>query len=161
MAPSTVDACCVTPRTSTGPRQWRRADPQSESRQSHHPEAGHCCPDRTNGEHPPEPPTPGTAFGSPSGPKSVLRCVADTPPPQVLDQRPPTNGSAPRNALGAHGSWIGWGSPTALACRPAVATIGGALDRHDPRVSPTLRWVHRFWPNSRDGLQHQPLPQDH
>ena len=54
--PSTVDACRLTPLTSTGPRQWKRADPQGESRQSHHPEAGHCCPDRTNGGHPPEPP---------------------------------------------------------------------------------------------------------
>ena len=87
--PSTVDACRVTPLTSTGPRQWKRADPQGESRQSHHPEAGHCCPDRTNGGHPPEPPIWGTASDSPSGPKSVLRCVADTPPPRALGQRPP------------------------------------------------------------------------
>ena len=102
--PSTVDACRVTPLTSTGPRQWKRADPQGESRQSHHPEAGHCCPDRTNGGHPPEPLIWGTASGSPSGPKSMLRCVADTPPPRAPGQRPPTNGSAPRSALGAHGS---------------------------------------------------------
>ena len=102
--PSTVDACCVTPLTSTGPRQWKRAHPQGESRQSHHPEAGQCCPDRTNGGHPLEPPTRCTEYCSPSGPKSVFRCVAVTPPPQALGQRPPTNGCAPRSALGAHGS---------------------------------------------------------
>ena len=54
-------------------------------------------------------------------------------------------------ALDEHDSPTGLDSPTALACRPAVATIGDGLDRHDPRASPIPQWVHRFWPKSRDG----------
>ena len=159
--PSAFGACGMTPPTAKGHHPGIGGDPQGQSELSHYPGAAHCCPDRSNGGHRQERPRQGNASGSPSGPKSGLRCVLGTPPPQGLWQRPPANGSAPRNALDERDTLTGLCSPATLARQPAVAAIGGGREKHDPRASPTPRWVHRFWPNSRDGLQHQPLLQAH
>ena len=159
--PSADGDCRMIPATAKDHHPGHAGGPQDEPELTLGPGAVHCYPDRTNGGHHQGQPKRGNASGSPSAPKSMLRCVADIPPPPELWQMSPANGSSPRNALDEPKSPIGLYSAAGRARQPAVAAIGGGLDRHDPTVSPTPRWVHRFWPNSRDALQHQSLPQDH
>ena len=63
-----------------------------------------------------------------------------------------------------HGAYVQWLEEARVEALQAAGLGYAAMTAMGvdmPVVSPTPRWVHRFWPNSRDGLQHQSLPQDH